>query len=159
MTCSGSLARLFCWGLLGSLLCLPASAAPLTHTYHGIVDHVVDGDTVKVKFPAWARSPFSLLSVRVAGIDTPEHVKPPAKCDAEVMLGKQALAFAKTLAQPGDKIKVRYVGMDKYFRIDAAVVLPDGRDWGKIMIAQKYARPYSGGTKGSWCTVSKRRKS
>lgn len=119
--------------------------------YQGAVDHVIDGDTVKVRFPDWINSPFYLLSVRINGIDTPEHVKPPAKCAREVVLGKAAMVFAKTLARPGDAVTVTYRGLDKYFRIDGDLALPDGRDWGQIMIAGKYAVPYSGGKKQSWC--------
>lgn len=119
--------------------------------YHGVVHHVIDGDTVKVTFPDWANSPFENLSVRVQGIDSPEHRKPPAKCKKEVALGKDAIVFAKTLLKPGDKVAINYAGLDKYFRIDGGIVMPNGKDFAKAMIDANKARPYGGGKKSSWC--------
>ena len=126
------------------------AAAP-GQTYPATVVRVVDGDSVVVTIPAWAATPFETISVRIAGIDTPESRKPPAKCAAEVALGKAASAFAKGLAQPGAAVVVTYRGLDKYSRIDGALKLPDGRDWATVMLGNGMARPYDGGTKSSWC--------
>ena len=106
-------------------------AALLVSAYPATVVKVVDGDSVIVDVPAWAETPFHRMSIRVVGIDTPEKRRPPAKCAAEVRLGLAASAYARTLA------------------------LPDGRDWGALMIAGGYARPYDGGRKSSWCPARK----
>lgn len=121
-------------------------------TFQGVVTKVTDGDTVKVHVPTWEQTPFSDQSLRVFGIDTPESHKPPAKCALEITRGKAAAVYARTLLQPGQVVTFVYHGQDKYGgRIDADIILPDGRDWGSIMITNKYAAPYAGGTKQSWC--------
>lgn len=123
-------------------------ASPLTAQ----VDHVVDGDTLVVRVPAWAGTPVEVVSVRISGIDAPEREKPPGKCRAEVVLGKAAAVFAKTLTKPGDTVTLTYRGHDKYFRIDADVGLPDGRDWATVLLSSGNARAWSGaGAKPNWC--------
>jgi endonuclease YncB( thermonuclease family) len=54
------------------------------------VVQVLDGDTVKVRVPAWRETPFEVLSVRVLGIDTPETHAALAKCPLELERGKAA---------------------------------------------------------------------
>ena len=136
---------------LACALAAPTAAAPTGQTYTATVVRVVDGDSVVVAIPAWAATPFGTISVRIAGIDTPESRKPPAKCAAEVVLGKAASAFAKGLVKPGDAVVVTYQGLDKYARVDGALTLPDGRDWAAVMLGNGMARAYDGGTKSSWC--------
>lgn len=136
----------------GAVLLLIAATAPASsQTYQATVVRVVDGDSVIVSVPAWAATPFGTMSVRISGIDTPESRKPPAKCKAEVALGKAASAYAKTLVQPGAPVVLTLKGWDKYFRLDGALTLPDGRDWGSVMLVGGYAAPYDGGKKRSWC--------
>ena len=121
-------------------------------TYDAIVVRVIDGDTVIVTVPAWASTPFATRSVRIYGIDTPESHMPPGKCAAEVALGQAAANYGKTLTKAGDKVRIGFVGDDKYGgRIDATLQLPNGHDWGATMITTKHAAPYDGATKQSWC--------
>jgi micrococcal nuclease len=132
------------------LFCLPALAAePVRYT--GIVVSVTDGDSMRVRVPAFAATPWAVVSVRVAGIDTPEPLKSQAKCMDEVALGKAASAYAKTLAHPGDPVTIIFRGLDKYSRIDGDVLLPDGRDFGSLMLTSGNAFPYDGKTKRSYC--------
>jgi micrococcal nuclease len=134
-----------------------AALAVVTHImapgtpFEAQVVRVVDGDSVVVEVPAWAATPFETVAVRIAGIDTPESRKPPAKCVSEVKLGKAASAFAKTLAKPGDKVTLIYRGLDKYARIDGDLTLADGRNWATVMLTGGYATAYNGKTKQSWC--------
>lgn len=130
-----------------ALLALLASPA---QTYSAQVVKVVDGDTLSVSVPAWVNTPFQKISIRIAGIDTPESQKQHAKCAKELKQGLAASAFAHTLAKPGDQISFRYLGHDKYFRIDANVGVSAG-DWGQTMISNGYAAPYFGGKKQDWC--------
>ena len=136
---------------LACALVSPARSTPAGQTYQATVVRVVDGDSVIVSVPAWAATPFETISVRVAGIDTPESRKPPAKCVAEVALGKAASAYAKELVKPGAAVVVTYRRLDKYARVDGGLTLPDGRDWATVMLGNGMARPYDGGTKSSWC--------
>lgn len=122
--------------------------------YHATVIHGVDGDTLRVHvkgFPA----PFDPIDVRIYGMDTPEHIRPPAQSDCEVTLGLKAAVFARALVKPGDQVTVTWSQKhDKYGRLLGSVTLPDGRDWAATMIAAGFGRPY--GTDGNlhkaaWC--------
>jgi len=122
------------------------------------VIRVVDGDSVVVEVESWKNTPFSIQSVRISGIDTPESRKPPGKCVAETKLGKKAQAFARTLAKPGDDVTFVFHSIDKYGgRIDADIILSDGRDWAHLMLSEGYAKSYDGGTKMTWCPVRKKK--
>lgn len=129
------------------------TAAAAIVAFPATVVKVVDGDTLKVHvagFPA----PFDPIDVRVEGIDTPEHVKPPAKKVCEVKMGKAAMAYALTFVKAGDQVVIDWtVGHhDKYGRLLGTVTrLPDGADWGQALVAAKMARSYDGGTKLPWC--------
>ena len=136
--------------LVAVCLATPARAADLPR-YAGTVVRVVHGDSVVVSVAAWASTPFDPISVRIAGIDTPESRKPPAKCVKEVALGKAASAYAKTLVKPGDAVTIGYRGRDKFMRIDADLTMPDGRDFATVMLASGKAFPYAGGTKRRYC--------
>lgn len=128
-------------------------SANLPAGYHiGTVRYVTDGDTVNV---AVAKSQWIVagkLSLRAAGIDTPEKSKINAKCAAEVQKGLAATAYAKTLLPAGTVVRFYPRGKDKYFRIDATIILPDGRDYAAVMLAAGYAKPWLGrGAKPNWC--------
>ncbi len=124
--------------------------------YQATVLKVVDGDTIRVEVKSWP-APFNPIDVRVKGIDTPEHSRPPAQTACEVPLGLAAATYAKGLAKPGDRVRLVYTlgDRDKYGgRILAAVRLADGRDWGATLISAGFARSYgSDGNlrKSPWC--------
>lgn len=106
--------------------------------------HVVslhDGDTLSLDIDlgfdhlivarGWDGSPR--LSCRVYGINAPE---------LSTQEGKAALAYAQTLLKPGDICQVVSHGWDKYGgRFDGTVMLPDGRDFGTLMLASGHAVP------------------
>lgn len=74
------------------------------------------------------------LSCRVYGINAPELAT-----DA----GKAALAYAETLVKPGDRVTVLSRGWDKFGgRFDGSITLPDGRDFGQVMVGAGQAVPY-----------------
>lgn len=134
-----------------ALSLLSVTAAPAQRSFDAMVVEVTDGDTVRVMVPAFAAVPVGSWSLRVAGIDTPERRMPPAKCALEVRRGLAASTYAHALLKPGDRIGFTWLGPDKYFRIVAAITLPDGRDFGTAMIGAGLAAPYEGGTKRNWC--------
>jgi len=123
--------------------------------YQATVLKVVDGDTLRVTVVGWP-DPFTPIDVRVAGLDTPESRRPPAKAACEVALGEAAKSYAKALAAPGQTVRLTYVAgrNDKYRRLLADVTLPDGRDWAGVMIGAGYGRAYGldhSLTKSAWC--------
>lgn len=135
-------------GTLLLALVVPASAQ--TKSYEAQVVRVIDGDTVRVSVPAWEGSPFSPINVRIAGIDTPESRKQGAKCPEELILGKAAAAYARTLLKPGEAVTIAYQGLDKYSRIDGDLVKP-GFSFAREMLSAGHAFPYYGKTKRSYC--------
>lgn len=109
--------------------------------YHGVVDRVVDGDTVYIKLDVG----FDLTvytRVRVWGINAPE-----LSTDA----GKAAHEFAARVLPVGLPVYVLSHGWDKYGgRIDGEIGLSplywyDGAgysDFGNLMVATGNAVPY-----------------
>ena len=108
-------------------MCLGAS-------YDATVVRVVDGDTVILNWDGYDER------VRIVGIDTPETVAEnrPVEC-----FGPQASAYAKQLLPIDSQVIFEYnQERDKYDRALGYVTLPDGRDFGRIMIDDGYARAY-----------------
>jgi micrococcal nuclease len=117
-----------------------------------IVLSVTDGDSVRLRVPDWAGTPFGVMTLREIGVDTPESIRHVAKCDAEAAKGLTAKAYAKGLLRPGERVRFIYKGRDKYGgRFLGSLLLPDGREFGQVMVAAGLARPYDGGRKSSWC--------
>jgi len=86
---------------------------------------VVDGDTVHIDGE----------KIRIMGLNTPETWRP--KCIAEEMLGKQATAYGKVLAEQIGRIERH--GKDRYGRTLARVYLEGGGRFGAR--GRRYARP------------------
>ena len=138
--------------ILATVLFTTTADSRTTTPYKATVVHVIDGDTVQVTVDAWEGTPFSPISVRVYGIDTPEKNRNRAKCDGEIEKGIAATRFAQTLTKAGDRVTINYLKLDKYGgRIVANIILKDGRDWTETMITAGHARPYFGKKKSSWC--------
>jgi len=89
---------------------------------------VVDGDTVHIDGE----------KIRIMGLNTPETWRP--KCIAEEMLGKQATAYGKVLAEQIGRIERH--GMDRYGRTLARVYLEGGGSWAEAMISRGLAVPF-----------------
>ena len=71
---------------------------------------------------------------------------------AEIVKAKSAKAFVSELLPVGMTVDLQNIKDDKYLgRIDANVILSDGRDLGDVLIKQKLARPYNGGRRYGWC--------
>lgn len=110
---------------------------PPNGSKHKILN-VVDGDTIKIETPEGS------LTVRIIGIDTPETVHPfkPAEFG-----GSEASERARELLG-GQTIAIHYDPdpkhgkWGKYGRLLAYVDLPDGRDFGLVMIQEGFAKAY-----------------
>lgn len=121
-------------------------AADMQMPIHGISD----GDTIRsaVKLPC----PLCNVSVRIAGIDTPESTH-LAKCSAERAKGLKAKSVVAAMAEGQTTMMVRDVKWDKYGgRINGTVEI-NGVDVAQALIAKGLAKPYNGsGPKPDWCS-------
>jgi endonuclease YncB( thermonuclease family) len=129
----------------------PAFAAEkvATNVYHQVkVIEVTDGDTIKVLVETWPRH-YALVSIRVAGIDTPEM---HGKCAEEKALARKAQEVLAELVPENTWVSLLHVDEDKYSgRFDATVIDERGQDVAQILIGFGLARPYKGDARKSWC--------
>jgi micrococcal nuclease len=116
-------------------LALPVAAGDLSAT----VTHVVDGDTIHVRL---AESGID-ENVRIIGMDSPEMGKRDRKPESGAI---EATARARELLD-GKKIFLRLdpanIGIghrDRYRRLLAHVILPDGSFFAETMIAEGHAK-------------------
>ncbi|MFN9066796.1 MAG: thermonuclease family protein [Bdellovibrionales bacterium] len=111
-----------------------------------------DGDTLTVNIPNVHPLIGNKISVRVNGIDAPEKrgVKPCEKDRA-----RTAQKLVQSLLKSAQRIDLRNVQRDKYFRILAEVWVDD-LSIAEILIKNGLALPYDGGTKSldvNWCRL------
>jgi micrococcal nuclease len=94
------------------------------------------------------------ISVRVAGIDTPE-VKTKNDCEKET--ARIAKKLIESILKQAQRIDLENVQRDKYFRI-LADVIADGRSLKDILLKNQLAYEYDGGTKQvvNWCKFRER---
>lgn len=113
-----------------------------------VVDYIFDGDT----FSAGVMLDDDIqitVRVRLINVDTPEM---NGMCESEIDKAHAAKEFVSELLPVGTVVDLQNIKDDKYLgRIDANVILPDGRDVGRVMIDSGLARPYSGGKRAPWC--------
>ena len=118
------------------------------HAVPAVVKYVVDGDT----FSAVAhvdKNTDANVRVRLINVDTPEM---HGECDSEIRRANVARERLMQLIPRGTVVELKNIRDDKYIgRIDANVILPDGRDVGRVLINEKHGRAYSGGKRKSWC--------
>jgi endonuclease YncB( thermonuclease family) len=128
--------------IFGVSLSYSAMAVP------AVVDYVLDGDT----FAAGVKIDDDItitVRVRVINIDTPEL---SGACPREGAMAESAKDFVVGLLPNGTKVELQNIKDDKYLgRIDANVVLTDGRDVGNVLVNENLARRYRGGRRQSWC--------
>ena len=133
---------------LAALLAALATVAAAQQTT--TILRVLDGDTYTIAAPWLPPELGQTISIRVLGIDTPEHGA-RAKCQDEAALADKATRFATDKLRAAASVAVQFHGWDKYGgRIDGDVMV-DGVSIGTLLIAAGLARPYDGGTKSSWC--------
>jgi len=110
-----------------------------------IVD-VYDGDTFKVMIKGYPAIIGDSISVRIAGIDTPEINGDDAY---EKELAKKAQLFAERKLRSAKVVRLKNMRRDKYFRILADVFV-DNINLGKELLRVGLAHEYYGGTKTDW---------
>lgn len=106
-----------------------------------------DGDTCYITMPALPQS-LSKMSVRILGIDTPEI---RGKCIKEKDMALLGRKFANNLFKNARDIEFKNLKWDKYGGRVLADVYLDGNSYSELIIKEKLARPYDGGTKKGWC--------
>jgi endonuclease YncB( thermonuclease family) len=109
------------------------AAAPFAYQFPAIIESWHDGDTCKVYRGVWPGVVFFGEQVRVQGINAPE-------LSAEG--GAEARDFARKIAPAGTAITLICTKEDKYGRLLARVILPDGSDFSSVMIANGQAKAY-----------------
>ena len=128
--------------IFGVLLSVKAYAVP------AVVEYVIDGDT----FAAAVQLGDDInvaVRVRILNIDTPEI---NGNCTSEIKMAYLAKDRLAEMLPVGVAVDLQNVKDDKYLgRIDANVIMSDGRDVGDILIAEGLARKYDGGKRLSWC--------
>ncbi|MBE6441663.1 MAG: nuclease [Desulfovibrio desulfuricans] len=133
--------RLALLPVICALLCLPACASRTAFAAAelpgGVVALCFDGDTVKLT---------DRRVVRVAGIDTPELRQGKEKPQ---YYAREALEEATRLAR-GKEVRLMVVNndqeKDRYGRLVADVILPDGRSLSDVMVSSgaAYVYPHKG---------------
>lgn len=111
---------------------------------------VIDGDTYVIPAPWLPPELGTTISIRVLGIDTPEHGA-RAKCATETRMSDLGIAFVIAKFRAAGNITVTMRHWDKFGgRVDGDVMV-DGISIGSLLIERGLARPYDGGTKRGWC--------
>jgi len=118
------------------------SDAPDAFVYNATLDRIIDGDTFDCILDLGFDVKLHKQRVRLAGIDTPES---RTRNKAEKVLGLQAKERLKELCCGSFKIKS--LGKGKYGRILGIPYTEDGEDICKMLIEEKHAVEYWGGTK------------
>ena len=116
-----------CIGIL-MLLCVGSAKAQDI----GVVERVVDGDTVVVT---------GIGSVRLIGVDTPETVNPQKPVEA---FGREASGFLRRLVEQ-QRVRLEYdvERRDRYGRTLAYLYLEDGRFVNALIVSEGYGHAYT----------------
>ena len=163
---SGAMGVAFATLCLPCLPCLPVMAGEqLPGPVPGIVERVIDGDTLAVRARIWLGQQVR-VHVRLAGIDAPEM---KGRCPQERAMATVAQRFAEDFvgnstgatlrAAPAathtsPQIWLSDISEGKYAgRILARVANAAGEDLGKAMLGAGIARPYAGGARQNWCAT------
>lgn len=107
------------------------------------VVRLIDGDTASLYCPG-----RGVIRARFLGYDTPERSDPG--CFREWIWAVQATMHLRKLIFKADQVQISLHGLDAYGRSLAEMRL-DGVSVDKLMIQDRYARPYSGGRRIGWC--------
>ena len=139
--------------LLATILVVFLSTANAANETYGSlkvkeVVNVYDGDSFRVNIKNVHPLIGDNIGIRVYGIDTPEM---RAKCPMEKQMAIKVRDYVRTILDRAKKVELRELRRDKYFRINAVVVV-DGRSLAAILISNGMARQYFGGTKQGWCS-------
>ena len=108
----------------------------------GVVDWVVDGDTVRMHCPVQG-----FVSGRLVGFDTPEM---NARCPRELGMAVAATYYLRWQLWTAREVVATPRDRDRYDRVLTLMGF-DGDLASTRMIRSGLARPYDGGQRRSWC--------
>ena len=108
---------------------------------------IYDGDTFTVNIASWPDIVGQRISIRVAGIDTPEM---RGRCDEEKNRARLAKKFTVAALRNAGHVELRNVQRDKYFRVLSDVYI-DGENLAQLLLNEGLAVSYVGNTKVNWC--------
>jgi endonuclease YncB( thermonuclease family) len=103
------------------------------------VTTVSDGDTFTATIDEWPSVAGKNIGIRIYGIDTPEM---RGKCKKEIELARLAKQRTVAMIRSAKVIELKRMRRDKYFRIDAEVVV-DGKSIAQALITAGLAVPYT----------------
>jgi len=103
------------------------------YTFPAVIDNWYDGDTPIVHRGTKPGEVVHGEHVRVEGINAPELYAPG---------GKEARAYALTICPAGTIVTLVASRKDKYGRLLAKVILPNGGDYGTLRITAGHAVSY-----------------
>lgn len=109
------------------------------------ITKIVDGDTVHAILPGGESGDPVEETIRLYGLNAPElHPRPGQKwADFTVQpCAQEANDFLERLCPAGSEVRIEAHGRDKYGRLLAVLILPDGRDANKLLIEAGLARAY-----------------
>jgi micrococcal nuclease len=110
------------------------------------VTKIIDGDTIHVMLAGSSNSIESKPeTVRLYGINTPESRPRPGESSRDFVpqpFAKEASAYLEKLCPTGTDVTLLTHDRDRYGRLLAVVVLPDGRDANRLLIEAGFARAY-----------------
>ncbi len=122
-----------------------------TATEFNCVEYIYnyDGDTINVRVPDVHPLIGEKISVRVAGVDTPELVSDDP---CERVVARVSRNFVRSMLSSASRIDLNDLRRDKYFRI-LADVTADGESVSQALLVHGLALPYDGGAKVpvDWC--------
>lgn len=110
------------------------------------VIEVYDGDTFKVNLEGYPPIIGDTISIRIAGVDTPEKKGGDAYTKD---LARKATLYTARRLRNAKVIKLKNMRRGKYFRIVADVYV-DKDNLGKELIRVGLGKEYHGGTKPTW---------
>ena len=118
--------------------------------YNWKVSRVIDGDTIEFVVDFLPSPLPQHISVRVAGIDTPEK-SPRSKCEMENDIAQQATEYTKERIAKAQFVQVNLRGWDKYGGRVLGDVFIDDANLAHELLDHDFAREYHGETKSNWC--------
>ena len=110
--------------------------------YNAIIERVIDGDTIDVTLDLGFSCFLHKQRVRLAGIDTPESRTRNLEEKALGLKAKKRLVEVCI-----GSFKIKSLGKGKYGRILGIPYTEDGEDICQMLIKEKHAVEYWGGTK------------
>jgi len=122
--------------------------APDSFVYNAELTKIIDGDTLRCDLDLGFSVKLHNQTVRLAGIDTPEsriNIKRQPERAEEKILGLEAKERLKELCS--GKFQIRSLGKGKYGRILGIPYAEDGKDICAVLVSEKLASKYWGGTK------------